>query len=126
MEKEDKSFLPEEYRDLECLMLSEVEVFMTARQQAMQEENQAINPTFEKMLAYVQRFSKYKNTESVKHVRQLLADEKLNLSQSEQAMLANLAPEEAEEAKHLIPSLQRTSDSELNSLLENLQNYRRF
>jgi DNA-directed RNA polymerase II subunit RPB4 len=49
------------------------------------------------------------------------------LHKFEQAALANLCPENADEAKSLIPSLEgRLDDSDLQELLEDLQTHKSF
>lgn len=64
-----------------------------------------------KTYTYTQRFSAFKNRDTIASVRNMLQTR--GLHQYELASLANLLPEFAEEAKSLIPSLDRFSNEEL-------------
>ena len=76
-----------------------------------------------KTLNYCQRFSRYKNRETIAAVRSLLTQKKLH--KYELAQLANLCPETPEEAKALIPSLEgRFQDEELRHILDDIQTQR--
>lgn len=78
-----------------------------------------------KTLNYAQRFTKFKNPENISSIRQLLGNKKLH--KFELAKLADLCPENPEEAKSLIPSLEgRFDDEELASLLDDIQTKRSF
>eukprot|EP01027_Heterolobosea_sp_BB2_P006084 GEZU01009228.1.p1 GENE.GEZU01009228.1~~GEZU01009228.1.p1 ORF type:complete len:120 (+),score=16.73 GEZU01009228.1:164-523(+) len=77
---------------------------------------------FDKTYAYVQRFGKYKSHEIVDSIRDLL--ERNNLQEFEIAALCNLSPETTEEAKALLPSLNRFPDADLQGILEDLETYR--
>jgi DNA-directed RNA polymerase II subunit RPB4 len=80
---------------------------------------------FSKTLDYVSQLSPMNNPETVKEVRKLLKD--TELEPFEVAQLANLLPEKAEEAKSLIPSIQaRQDDDDLQQVLNELQNLKRF
>jgi len=80
---------------------------------------------FMKTLNYTQRFSRFKNRETIASVRTLLIQKRLH--KFELASLANLCPETAEEAKALIPSLEgRFEDEELQQVLDDIQTKRSF
>ena len=78
-----------------------------------------------KTLNYTQRFAKFKNMENIASIRQILTNKKIH--KYELAALANLCPENPEEAKGLIPSLEgRFDDEELSNLLDDIQTKRSF
>lgn len=98
---------------------------------------------FTKTLDYVKRFNRYKNKTAVKEVRSYVIPSehhcrtlthdlprvltRKGLEEYEIASLANLAPENAEEAKTLIPSLKhKFTDEELDGVLNDLRNYSTF
>lgn len=101
---------------------------------------------FSKTKDYVTEFSRYKDPNTIREIRELLLkhaklddrpdDEEdaedgaahtgLQLSQFEMAQLANLCITEVEEAKALIPTLATRDDGLLDSLLQELDNIRRF
>lgn len=120
------------------LMISEVQLILEARKLVEQgddaTEKDAIS-SFQKTLDYTTRFGQFKNKESLKAIRKLLEpsqarddadDTQIILHKFEQAALANLCPETAEEAKALIPSLQERNvdDFTLNELLQEMQAFR--
>ena len=80
---------------------------------------------FAKTLNYTQRFSRFKNRETIASVRSLLVQKKLH--RFELAQIGNLIPESAEEAKGLIPSLEdRYCDEDLAQILEDIATKRSF
>ncbi|XP_054160552.1 DNA-directed RNA polymerase II subunit RPB4-like [Oppia nitens] len=124
---EDASELqfPKEFESAETLLVSEVDMLLEHRKQQneSQEEEQELSEVFMKTLSYCQRFSRYKNRETIAAVRSLLTQKKLH--KYELAQLANLCPETPEEAKALIPSLEgRFQDEELRHILDDIQTQR--
>lgn len=104
---------------------------------------------FSKTKDYVSEFSRYKDPNTIREIRELLlkhakiddaeravdeegneieqpTDTGLQLTQFEMAQLANLCITEVEEAKALIPTLATRDDALLDSLLQELDNIRRF
>ncbi|XP_046990424.1 DNA-directed RNA polymerase II subunit Rpb4-like [Schistocerca americana] len=75
-----------------------------ARAPESAEEEQEFSEVFVKTLSYTNRFRKFKNKDTTATVRNLLAQKKL--LKFELASLANLRPENPEEAKSLITSLE--------------------
>ena len=65
------------------------------------EDEQEMSEVFMKTLNYTQRFSRFKNRETIAQVRGLLSKKKIH--KFELACIANLCPETAEEAKTLVP-----------------------
>lgn len=120
---------PKEFGEqTETLLISEVQQLLQHRKTTNEadENEQELSEVFKKTAAYCERFSKYKNRETISYVRKLLAQKK-NLTKFELAQLANLCPETPEEAKALIPSLEgRFQDDELRLILEDIQTQRSF
>lgn len=108
-------------------MISEVQMLLEHRktQNESAEEEQELSEVFMKTLNYTSRFSKFKNRETISAIRSVLMQKKLH--KFELAALANLCPDNAEEAKSLIPSLEgRFEDEELQQLLEDIKTKRSF
>ncbi|XP_057305068.1 DNA-directed RNA polymerase II subunit RPB4-like [Hydractinia symbiolongicarpus] len=129
VEEEDATELqfPKEFEAAETLLNSEV--FMLLEHRKAQNENadddQEMSDVFMKTLNYTQRFSRFKNRETIAQVRGLLSKKKLH--KFELACIANLCPETAEEAKTLIPSLEgRFDDEELQQILDEIKTHRSF
>ncbi|XP_031571865.1 DNA-directed RNA polymerase II subunit RPB4-like [Actinia tenebrosa] len=128
-EEEDATELqfPKEFENAETLLNSEVYMLLEHRKKKNEsaEEEQELSEVFVKTLNYTQKFSRYKNRETIAQVRSLLGKKKLH--KFELACLANLCPETAEEAKALIPSLEgRFDDEDLKQLLDDIQTHRSF
>lgn len=120
---------PKEFgEETETLLISEVQQLLDHRKanNETSEDEQELSEVFKKTHAYCERFSKYRNRETIGYVRKLLSQKK-NLTKFELAQLANLCPETPEEAKALIPSLEgRFQDDELTLILEDIQTQRSF
>lgn len=118
---------PKEFENAETLLISEVQMLLEHRktQNESAEEEQELSEVFMKTLNYTSRFSKFKNRETISAIRSVLMQKKLH--KFELAALANLCPDNAEEAKSLIPSLEgRFEDEELQQLLEDIKTKRSF
>ncbi|XP_015921253.1 DNA-directed RNA polymerase II subunit RPB4 [Parasteatoda tepidariorum] len=127
--EEDASELqfPKEFENAETLLVSEVLMLLEHRKQQNEsaEEEQELPEVFMKTLNYCQRFSRFRNRETISAVRSLLTQKKVH--KYELAQLANLCPETPEEAKTLIPSLEgRFEDEELRQILDDIQTQRSF
>lgn len=87
---------------------------------------------FEKVLQYVDRFNAFKDYDVTFQVRKLLENFEFSDGQHfdnlEIALLTNLCPERAEEARALIPSLERFvfADEQLNNVCDDLQKLKRL
>ncbi|XP_067950910.1 DNA-directed RNA polymerase II subunit RPB4-like [Watersipora subatra] len=117
---------PKEFENAETLLVSEVNMLLEHRQKQNEEaeEEQELSKVFMKTLNYAQRFSKYKNRETISAIRVLLQK---RFHKFELAAIANLAPETAEEAKTLIPSLEeRFLDEDLQPILDDIKSKRSF
>merc|ERR1712071_747317 len=118
---------PKEFENAETLLISEVHMLLEHRktQNESAEDEQELSDIFMKTLNYTQRFSKFKNRETIAAIRSLLIQKKLH--KFELAALANLCPDGAEESKSLIPSLEgRFEDDELRQILDDIQTKRSF
>ncbi|EFA76313.1 RNA polymerase II core subunit [Heterostelium album PN500] len=127
-EEEDLSLLkfPKDLKNAKFLLNSEVAILLECRKEFATEGTE-FPQTFHKTLAYAERFSRYKNKASIKQVRGVLS--KQDLDEFEVACLANLCPENSDEAKSLIVSLKRfqdTQDDTLQAILDELSNLRKF
>ncbi|CAK8686644.1 DNA-directed RNA polymerase II subunit RPB4-like [Clavelina lepadiformis] len=128
-QEEDTSQLqfPSEFENAETLLNSEVHMLLEHRksQNENADDEQELSEVFMKTLNYTQRFSRFKNRETITSVRSLLIQKKFH--KFELASLANLCPETAEEAKALVPSLEgRFEDEELQQVLDDIQTKRSF
>lgn len=72
---------------------------------------------------YCRRFGKIQHRGAVVDIRSALEREG-DLSEYEMCMLVNLMPKSVEEAKVLIPSLQRLKNEKVNKILDRLDSYR--
>ncbi|XP_011495952.1 PREDICTED: DNA-directed RNA polymerase II 16 kDa polypeptide [Ceratosolen solmsi marchali] len=116
---------PKEFENADTLLISEVHMLLEHRkaQNESAEEEQEFSEVFMKSLTYTNRFRKFKNKETIAAVRNLLSQKKLH--KFELASIANLCPENPEEAKALIPSLEgRLEDEELRTILDDIQTKR--
>ena len=113
-----------EFDNAQALMNSEVKLLLEERKkfQETSNEDQDLPEVFQKTYEYVQHFSKFTNEQTVKTVRQTLATK--HLHQFELVALANLCPEQSDEAKSYIRSLEgRIQDEELQEMLDELRTH---
>ncbi|XP_071945956.1 DNA-directed RNA polymerase II subunit RPB4-like [Antedon mediterranea] len=127
--EEDASELkfPKEFEQAETLLISEVRMLLEHRktQNENQEDEQELSEVFMKTLQYTERFSRFKNRETIADVRSLMKQKQLH--KFEVASLANLCPDTAEEARALVPSLEsRFEDEDMQEMLDNIQTKRSF
>jgi len=118
---------PDEFKNAETLLNAEVHMLLEHRktQNENAEDELELSDVFNKTLNYTQRFSRYKNRETMTSVRNAIAQK--NLHRFELAALANLCPDTMDEAKSLIPSLgTHIGEDELQVLVEDISNKRNF
>ena len=112
----------QEFHDTHTLLISEVKVLLNVQMEKRllqsQPQTQIIKDTFD----YCSKFSRFHNKQTAKQVRQLLD----NLHDFEMAQLANLCCQTSEEAKSLVPSLDKLNDEELQQKLNELQQLIRY
>ncbi|CAF1014730.1 unnamed protein product [Didymodactylos carnosus] len=143
-EEEDAAQLkfPKEFDNAEPMMISEVLMMLESRRQQQQQlsmnggmgdddDETPLSEAFNDTITYCERFSKFKNKEAIGAVRNLLFPQdnsgSFKLHKFEAALLSNLCPTQAMEAKTLIPSLEsKLDDDECQKLVDEIQNYRSF
>mmetsp|Transcript_28230 Transcript_28230/g.78965 ORF Transcript_28230/g.78965 Transcript_28230/m.78965 type:complete len:126 (+) Transcript_28230:129-506(+) len=106
-----------DFEDAQPLLYSEVAILLDHEEKNRKEGSEP-SEMIQKTLQYSQRFGRLKTQESAHQVRKLLGNE--NLDGVEVASLGNLFPETVEEAKTLIPSLERFDDEKLQEILTNM------
>ena len=79
---------------------------------------------FNKCRAYARRFERFKSVANLDAVRTLL--DQYNFSPFEMAAFCNLAPESAEEAIAVVPTLKRLPEATLTTIIEEVQPHRKY
>uniref|UniRef100_A0A7C9DYU6 DNA-directed RNA polymerase n=2 Tax=Opuntia streptacantha TaxID=393608 RepID=A0A7C9DYU6_OPUST len=124
--------LGDEFLKAKCLMNCEVAMILEHRlEQAQQLSDDPMNQmsqVFEKSLHYVKRFSRYKNPDAVRQVREVLS--RYQLAEFELCVLGNMCPETVEEAVALVPTLKDKSrgldDEAIEKMLNELALIKKF
>ncbi|KAK7854922.1 dna-directed rna polymerase ii subunit 4 [Quercus suber] len=97
-------------------------------QQMSEDPLNQVSQVFEKSLQYVKRFSRYKNPDAVRQVREILS--RYQLAEFELCVLGNLCPETVEEAIAMVPSIKtkgRAHDDEaIEKMLNDLSLIKKF
>ncbi|CAN6227045.1 unnamed protein product [Urochloa humidicola] len=97
----------EEFLKAKCLMNCEVAIILEHKYEQIQqhatESDSQVSQVFEKSLQYVKRFSRYKNPDAVRQVRETLS--RYGLAEFELCTIGNLCPDTSGEAAALVPSL---------------------
>ncbi|PAN03639.1 hypothetical protein GQ55_1G011500 [Panicum hallii var. hallii] len=99
----------EEFLKAKCLMNCEVAIILEHKYEQIQQHASESDPSsqvsqvFEKSLQYVKRFSRYKNPDAVRQVRETLS--RYGLAEFELCTIGNLCPDTSGEATALVPSL---------------------
>ncbi|TVU33647.1 hypothetical protein EJB05_25477 [Eragrostis curvula] len=99
----------EEFLKAKCLMNCEVAIILEHKYEQIQQHASESDPSsqvsqvFEKSLQYVKRFSRYKNPDAVRQVRETLS--RYGLAEFELCTLGNLCPDTSGEATALVPTL---------------------
>ena len=87
-----------------------------------------VSQVFEKSQGYVKRFSRYKNPDAVRQVRETLS--RYGLHEFELCTLGTLCPDTADEAKALVPSLvpggRFDRDEKVDKMLNDLSLIKKF
>ncbi|KAH0861230.1 hypothetical protein HID58_089491 [Brassica napus] len=121
-----------EFLKAKCLMNCEVSLILEHKYEQLQlvseDPMNQVSQVFEKSLQYVKRFSRYKNPDAVRQVREILS--RHQLTEFELCVLGNLCPETAEEAVAMVPSLKTKgrahSDEAIEKMLNDLSLVKRF
>ncbi|KAG9442351.1 hypothetical protein H6P81_018205 [Aristolochia fimbriata] len=122
----------DEFLKAKCLMNCEVSLILERRyeqlQQMSDEHLNQVSQVFEKSQQYVKRFSRYKNPDAVRQVREILSRHKL--AEFELCVLGNLSPETVEEAIAMVPSLKTKgrfqNDEAIETMLNDLSLIKKF
>ncbi|GMN33435.1 hypothetical protein TIFTF001_004152 [Ficus carica] len=115
-----------------CLMNCEVALILEHKYEQLQQTSDdpmnQVSQVFEKSLQYVKRFSRYKNPDAVRQVREILS--RYQLAEFELCVLGNLCPETVEEAIAMVPSIKskgRAHDDEaIEKMLNDLSLIKKF
>eukprot|EP00188_Purpureofilum_apyrenoidigerum_P003205 Plantae.Rhodophyta-Purpureofilum_apyrenoidigerum.ctg32916.p2 GENE.Plantae.Rhodophyta-Purpureofilum_apyrenoidigerum.ctg32916~~Plantae.Rhodophyta-Purpureofilum_apyrenoidigerum.ctg32916.p2 ORF type:complete len:153 (-),score=41.13 Plantae.Rhodophyta-Purpureofilum_apyrenoidigerum.ctg32916:624-1043(-) len=105
-----------------ALMICEAHALLQTKLQRG-EVSDDVQSVFRKTLAYTERFDRVRERENIHAIRERL-DRQEGLHPFERAQIVNLLPENAEEAKSIIPSLQKKMNEDvLNHLLQDLASF---
>ncbi|KAM6563672.1 hypothetical protein CsatB_023670 [Cannabis sativa] len=118
----------DEFLKAKCLMNCEVALILERKYDQLQQMSDdplnQVSQVFEKSLQYVKRFSRYKNPDAVRQVREY------QLAEFELCVLGNLCPETVEEAIAMVPSIKtkgRAHDDEaIEKMLNDLSLIKKF
>ncbi|KAJ3187156.1 RNA polymerase B [Gaertneriomyces sp. JEL0708] len=121
--------LGKDFQNANCMLIAEVKVILESiknSRMAGQQGRPAPNEILDKTLEYCNRFSQFTNPHTVKNVRSSVDRDKYHLF--EIALMANLGIETVDEAKSLIPSLNRDilDDNTIHGTLNDLQNLKKY
>ncbi|XP_072958110.1 DNA-directed RNA polymerase II subunit 4-like [Typha angustifolia] len=114
-------------------MNSEVAIILDHKYEQLQQISDdpanKISQVFEKSLQYVKRFSRYKNPDAVRQVREILS--KYQLAEFELCVLGNLCPDTVEEEAIAMVSSIKTKgriheDDQIEKLLHDLSLIKKF
>ncbi|CAM8899825.1 unnamed protein product [Rhodiola kirilowii] len=114
----------EEFLKAKYLMNCEVALILEHKfeqlQQIADDPMNQVSQVFEKSLQYVKRFSRYKNPDAVRQVREILS--RHQLAEFELCVLGNLCPETLEEAIAMVPSIKAKGRSQDDDAIEKMLN----
>jgi len=121
-----------DFDEAHCLSLAEVKIVIESKRDDDREQAQETSTTstrvFEKTLAYVQRFSGNTTGPAASAIRNLHVD--AGLHDFEGAVISNLTPQDWDEAKTLIPSLEQDdrglTEEKIQMMLDEMANVRKF
>ncbi|KAM5564027.1 DNA-directed RNA polymerase II subunit 4-like [Rosa sericea] len=138
MEEENAAELKigDEFLKAKCLMNCEVSLILEHRLAQLQQmsddpKNNQVSQVFDKSLQYVKRFSRYKNPDAVKQVRETLSNN-YQLTEFELCVLGNLCTETVDEAIAMVPTLKakgrrmHDDDDAIQNMLSDLALIKKF
>lgn len=120
--------------------MNEVQSLLKKKEETLKEKNENFSDTFEKIYNYVNHFGKFENMETMKEVRAYFKkfnenqeDPSKRLTDFQIVSFINLLPEDKEkgvdEVYALIPSIKtitKLSEFEVKTILEYLENFKKF
>ncbi|KAK4756467.1 hypothetical protein SAY87_006594 [Trapa incisa] len=99
----------DEFLKAKCLMNCEVSLILERKWEQLRHMSEdplnQFSQVFEKSLQYVKCFSRYKNPDAVRQVREILS--RYKLTEFELCVLGNLCSETVEEAIAMVPSMKQ-------------------
>ena len=116
-----------DFQQTPTLTLSEARLILEAVVEKRKERDHRLDETetLQKTREYLDVFARFKEKENVEAAERILNQYEGQLDFFERSQLGSLLPDDSEEAKHLIPSLQgKIEDDTLQSLLDELQKLR--
>ncbi|KAK4482762.1 hypothetical protein RD792_009930 [Penstemon davidsonii] len=126
--------IPDEFLKAKCLMNCEVALILEHKYEQLQQMSDdpmnQMSQVFEKSLQYVKRFSRYKNPDAVRQVRETMTSNLYKLRTVQLCVLGNLCPETVEEGIAMVPSIKtrgRAHDDEaIEKMLNDLSLIKKF
>ncbi|PPR92416.1 hypothetical protein GOBAR_AA28255 [Gossypium barbadense] len=118
----------EEFLKAKCLMNCEVALILEHKYEQLQQMSDdpmnQVSQVFEKSLQYVKRFSRYKNPDAVRQVREypLNFQKFYGGSSKSLCVLGNLCPETVEEAIAMVPSIKTKGRAHDDDAIERMLN----
>jgi len=131
IEEEDSSVLKfgPDFSKAKALMNSEVAQILEHKREIMQTKGQQPKSDFLKAYQYVNTVKQFRDREVVSQVRRDL-EKHTDLDAFEVAQLGNLCPQDAQEARALVPSLDMSGrdidNAQLTEILEQLNSFKQY
>ncbi|KND04807.1 DNA-directed RNA polymerase II subunit RPB4 [Spizellomyces punctatus DAOM BR117] len=117
-----------DFQGVDCLLIPEVKLLldMHKRRRMQSGIERPSNEVFEKTLEYCSRFTAFSNPNTVRHIKSTI--DSSQYEPFEIGLMGNLGIESVEEARSLIPSLNRETldDNTIHSTLNDLQNLKKY
>eukprot|EP01053_Blabericola_migrator_P005389 Blabericola_migrator_1__5388@NODE_275_length_10491_cov_112_748561_g228_i0_p6_GENE_NODE_275_length_10491_cov_112_748561_g228_i0NODE_275_length_10491_cov_112_748561_g228_i0_p6_ORF_typecomplete_len136_score23_54RNA_pol_Rpb4/PF03874_16/1_3e20Hemolysin_N/PF12563_8/0_022_NODE_275_length_10491_cov_112_748561_g228_i050875494 len=114
-----------ELQNCRCLNLCEVQLILSDQMKLNNVRNTVSQGLIKKSHDYAVRFAQITNRQAIFDLRSALESHQF-LEEFEMASLVNLIPRSAEEAKAIIPSLNRLSDEKVNAVLGDIEKFKLF
>eukprot|EP01057_Protomagalhaensia_wolfi_P000394 Protomagalhaensia_wolfi_Nauph_80__393@NODE_1218_length_1652_cov_66_976441_g937_i0_p2_GENE_NODE_1218_length_1652_cov_66_976441_g937_i0NODE_1218_length_1652_cov_66_976441_g937_i0_p2_ORF_typecomplete_len138_score27_55RNA_pol_Rpb4/PF03874_16/2_7e20_NODE_1218_length_1652_cov_66_976441_g937_i011341547 len=112
-----------ELENCRCLNLCEVQLILSDQMKLSNVRNSVSQGLIKKSYEYAVRFAQISNRQAIFDLRSALEAHQF-LEEFEMASLVNLVPRSAEEAKAVIPSLNRLPDDKVNRVLSDIEKYK--
>eukprot|EP01054_Gregarina_sp_Poly1_P003235 Gregarina_sp_Poly_1__3234@NODE_1920_length_3080_cov_105_681713_g1238_i0_p4_GENE_NODE_1920_length_3080_cov_105_681713_g1238_i0NODE_1920_length_3080_cov_105_681713_g1238_i0_p4_ORF_typecomplete_len135_score19_23RNA_pol_Rpb4/PF03874_16/1_5e21_NODE_1920_length_3080_cov_105_681713_g1238_i022292633 len=114
-----------ELENCRCLNLCEVQLILSDQMKLNNARNAVSQGLIKKSYEYAVKFAQISNRQAIFDLRSALEAHQV-LEEFEMASLVNLVPRSAEEAKAIIPSLNRLTDDKVNRVLNDIEKYKLF
>ena len=132
VEEEDSAalMLGPDFAEAKCLMTADVALILEHKRQMMVQKGVTPKSDFLKAYQYVNTVKQFRDKEIVQQVRSDLEKEHYGLKPFEVAQLGNLCPQDPQEARALVPSLDMPGrdidNAQLKVILDNLDALRQI